>query len=86
MDNELSSSAMQRILGIGKGRAQRACQDGIAVRGEKRGSYKLESVTRYCQHLRSLACGRGGEAGQTARERLGQAQADLAEAKAALMA
>jgi phage terminase Nu1 subunit (DNA packaging protein) len=39
-------------------------------------------VTRYCAHLREQAAGRGGEAGVSARERLGQAQAALAEAKA----
>ena len=35
------------------------------------------------KHLRAEAAGRGGEAGVSARERLGQAQADLAKAKAA---
>ena len=35
------------------------------------------------KHLRAEAAGRSGEAGVSARERLGQAQADLAEAKAA---
>ena len=35
------------------------------------------------KHPRAEAAGRSGEAGVSARERLGQAQADLAEAKAA---
>jgi phage terminase Nu1 subunit (DNA packaging protein) len=37
----------------------------------------------YCHHLRDMAAGRGGEHAAEARARLGQAQADLAEAKAA---
>ena len=50
---------------------------GIIVQGAKRGSYAIEGMPRYCQHLREMAAGRGGEAGTTARERLGQAQASL---------
>jgi phage terminase Nu1 subunit (DNA packaging protein) len=42
----------------------------------------METVTRYVEHLRTMAAGRGGEAGASARERLGQAQADLTETKA----
>jgi phage terminase Nu1 subunit (DNA packaging protein) len=56
------------------------------VRGAKRGSYAIESVPRYCQHLREMAAGRGGEAGASAREGLGQAQATLAETKAKQLA
>jgi hypothetical protein len=41
-------------------------------------------VNGYCEHLRQQASGRGGEAGQSAREELlGMAQADLVEAKVA---
>jgi len=40
-------------------------------------------VTGYVRHLREEAAGRGGDAGADARARLGAAQADLAEAKAA---
>lgn len=84
MDNELSSSAMQRLLGIGKVALNELAKAGIVKRGDKKGTYALEaSVTGYCRHLREQAAGRGGEAGQTARERLGSAQAALAEAKAA---
>jgi len=72
MDDELSSSAMQRLLGVNK----------VALNGLAK-TYDLQaSVTGYCRHLREEAAGRGGEAGQTARERLGQAQATLAETKA----
>jgi phage terminase Nu1 subunit (DNA packaging protein) len=61
-------------------------QDGIVVRGEKRGTYKLEaSVAGYCQHLREQAAGRGGESGADVRACLGAAQADLAAEKVKAM-
>jgi phage terminase Nu1 subunit (DNA packaging protein) len=82
MDSELSSSAMQKLLGVGKVQLKELAKADIAVRGEKRGTYVLETVTRYCAHLREQASARGGEAGVSARERLGAAQAALAEAKA----
>src|SRR5262249_22667520 len=41
------------------------------------------SVTRYCAHLRDMASARGGEEAAQAVRGLGQAQAALAEAKAA---
>ncbi len=57
---------------------------GIVKRGDKRGTFELEaSVSGYCKHLRDVASARGGEDASAARARLGQAQADLAEAKAA---
>lgn len=67
MDTEFTSAALQRLLGINKSTLSDLAQDGIVVRGEKRGTYLLEpSVNRYCQHLRSMAAGRGGEAGVSA--------------------
>jgi hypothetical protein len=52
-------------------------QKGIVVRGKKRGSYLLQaSVSGYCHHLREIAAARGGEAGASARERLGQGASD----------
>jgi phage terminase Nu1 subunit (DNA packaging protein) len=57
---------------------------GIIVSAGKRGRWQLEpSVSAYVRHLREEAAARGGEAGQSARERLGSAQAELAEAKVA---
>ena len=54
------------------------------MKGKKRGTWQCDaSITGYVKHLRAEAAGRSGEAGVSARERLGQAQADLAEAKAA---
>jgi len=58
----------------------------IAVRGVKKGTYTLETVTRYCAHLREISAGRGGDAGADARARLGQAQATLAEVNAKQLA
>ena len=82
MSDEIASAALQRVLGI-KSVLSELAQRSIAKRGSKRGSYELEaSVSGYCEHLHSMAAGRGGEVAQTARERLGQAQATLAEAKA----
>ena len=46
----------------------------------------METVTRYCANLREQASARGGEAGVSARECMGQAQAVLGETKAKVMA
>jgi phage terminase Nu1 subunit (DNA packaging protein) len=82
MENEITSAAMQHLLGIGKVALNDLSKRGIAVRGEKRGTYWPETITRYCEHLRAEAAARGGERGKEARERLAGAQASLAEAKA----
>jgi phage terminase Nu1 subunit (DNA packaging protein) len=83
MDSEIATAELQRLLGINKSVLGEFAQKGIVVRGKKRGTYGLEaSVPAYCEHLRSMAAARGGEAGASARERLGQAQATLAEVKA----
>jgi len=79
MDREITSASLQRLLGIGQSVLNDLAKRGIIVRGTKRGSYAL------CSHLREIAAGRGGDAGGDARARLGSAQADLAEAKAARM-
>lgn len=83
MNFEVTSAALQRLLGINKSVLGELVEKGIAVRGAKRGSHRLETVTRYCAHLRDMAGARGGEEAAQARVRLGQAQAALAEAKAA---
>ena len=49
MDSEIASAELQRLLGINKSALSELAQDGIVVRGEKRGTYKLEaSVSGYC--------------------------------------
>jgi len=56
----------------------------IIMSAGKRGRWQLEpSVGGYVRHLREVAAGRGGNDGGQVRARLGAAQADLAEAKAA---
>ena len=79
MDSEITSAAMQKLLGIGNVALNDLAKRGIAVRGEKRGTYRIETITRYCEHLRKTSAGRGGEAA----EEIGQAQAALAGAKVA---
>jgi phage terminase Nu1 subunit (DNA packaging protein) len=87
MDSEITSSAMQRLLGVNKVALNDLAKRGIVVRGKRRGTYALQvSVGGYCRHLREQAAGRGGKAGASARERLGQAQATLAEVKAKQLA
>lgn len=84
MNTEIPSGAMQWLLGVNKVAPNDLAKRGIVVRGRKRGTYAVEaSVSGYCHHLRDMAAGRGGEHAAEARARLGQAQADLAEAKAA---
>jgi hypothetical protein len=49
MSDEIASSELQRLLGINKSALSEFAQDGIVVRGEKRGTYKLEAlVSGYC--------------------------------------
>jgi hypothetical protein len=84
-DAEVSSEELGRWLGI-SGRAVRDLALRCVFEKTKRGRYLLaSSVTRYCDHLRKLATGRGGEtsiATATAqRARLIAAQADPVEAK-----
>jgi len=55
---------MQKLLGIGKVALNDLAKRGIAVRGEKRGTYRIETITRYCEHLRKTSAGRGGEAAE----------------------
>jgi hypothetical protein len=84
MNDETVSAELQRLLGINKSVLGELAERGIVVRGSKRAATgsKPRSAA-YCEHLRSMAASRGGEAGATARERLGVAQTSLAEARAA---
>jgi phage terminase Nu1 subunit (DNA packaging protein) len=83
-DAEVSSEELGRWLDI-SGRAVRDLVLRCVFEKTKRGHYLLaSSVTRYCDHLRKLATGRGGEtsiATATANARLIAAQADPVEAK-----
>jgi phage terminase Nu1 subunit (DNA packaging protein) len=60
-NTEISSAALQRLLGIGKSVLSELAQRGIVVKGTKRGTFELEaSVSAYCAHLRDMASARGG--------------------------
>jgi phage terminase Nu1 subunit (DNA packaging protein) len=80
MNSEITSSAMQKLLGVNKVALNDLAKRGIVKRGERKGTFAVEaSVGGYCQHLREMASDRGGEAGADVRARLGAAQANLAE-------
>ena len=85
MEAEIASSDLQRLIGVNKVTVANLAKRGVIVRGDKRGCYRLESITRYCTHLREQAAGRGGEDAAASRARLGTAQAELAEARAATL-
>lgn len=84
---EMKEGELAQLLGVTGSRVRTLVQDGLAVRSG-RGRYDVpETLRRYLGHLRAIA-GRHktSEANQgikAATERLKQAQADLAEAKAA---
>jgi phage terminase Nu1 subunit (DNA packaging protein) len=75
------------------GISQRAVLDlaarDVLKRGASRGGYLLGSIQSYCEHLRKLAQGMGGEAAIAEavkqRAKLSKAQAELAQAKAERM-
>jgi phage terminase Nu1 subunit (DNA packaging protein) len=86
---EVSASELATLLGLTQRAVQDAAARKILVRAG-RGKYRLvDSVHGYCEHLRKLAQGMGGEAAleEAAKQRakLAKAQAELAEAKAAQM-
>jgi hypothetical protein len=86
MDDEITSGAMQKLIGVNRVALNDLAKRGIVKRGERKGTYAVEaSVTAFCQHLRSMAASRGGEAGADVRARLGAAQADLAAEKVKAM-
>jgi phage terminase Nu1 subunit (DNA packaging protein) len=85
--NLAGTGELAHLLGVTTKSIADLAKRGIVVRGSKRGTYDLEaSVSGYCEHLRAMAAGRGGDAGVDARARLGAAQATLAETKAKQLA
>ena len=82
-EQPVTSAYLCGLLNVSRQALSHLAKRGVVVRGNKRGTYDLEvSVGGYCEHLRAMAAGRGGDAGADARARLGQAQASLAEVKA----
>lgn len=80
MTEFVSVDALADWLGIHKRTVSDLVARGVVVR-EKRGQYQLqESVRRYCEHMREMAAGRGGEQGvldlTAERARLAKEQAD----------
>ena len=68
MESEVASASLQRLLGIGKSVLSALAQDGVVVRGEKRGTFVLEaSVSSYCKRPASA---RGGEDAVAVRAKL----------------
>ncbi len=81
---EISTSELAKLLDTTRKTIADLGKREIIVSAGKRGRWQLEaSVGGYVRHLREVAAGRGGNDGGQARARLGAAQADLAEAKAA---
>lgn len=87
MDTEITTGELERLFDTTRKTIAELGRQGIIVPAGKRGRWRLQaSVTGYIAHLRAEAAGRGGEAGQTARERLAVAQTALTEAKAKQLA
>jgi phage terminase Nu1 subunit (DNA packaging protein) len=78
MADEITTARLARLFDTTPKTVADLAKRGIIVSAGKRGRWQLQpSVTGYVRHLRSEATARGGEAGQSARERLGKAQAIL---------
>jgi phage terminase Nu1 subunit (DNA packaging protein) len=71
MDSEITSSVMQKLIGVNKVTLNDLAKRGVVMRGERKGTYKLApSVSGYCEYLRAMAARRGDESGAEARTRL----------------
>jgi phage terminase Nu1 subunit (DNA packaging protein) len=84
MADTITAVALAELCGITRRTVSDLAKRGIMVRSG-RNYAPIESVRGYCDHLRKLATGRGGEtaiASATAdRARLAKAQANLVETK-----
>jgi phage terminase Nu1 subunit (DNA packaging protein) len=68
MDSEITSSVMQKLIGVNKVTLNDLTKRGIVVRGERKSTYKLApSVSGYCEYLRTMVAPRGGESSAEAR-------------------
>lgn len=84
-----TQAACARLLGISERRFRELRDEGVIPDAQK-GEYDIERVVpAYCEHLRTVAAGRGGgeaQASKTAEDaRLLKARADKAEMEAAEM-
>jgi hypothetical protein len=58
MDDIISSTGLQQLLGINATALSELARDGMVVRAAKRGTYQLApSVSGYVKHLRGMAAG-----------------------------
>ena len=84
MNSTVATTDLARLFDVTPKTIADLAKRDIIVSAGKRGRWLLQpSVSGYVRHLRNEAAGHGGEAGQIARERLGAAQATLAEVKPA---
>src|SRR6266545_3656403 len=84
MTEEITTARLAQLLDVTSKTIADLGKREIIMSAGKRGRWQLQpSVSAYVRHLREISAGRGNEAGADARARLGAAQADLAEARAA---
>ena len=86
--NPISAAALAALVGCSDRNIRDLTKRGILVPVGRNRYDMAQSVPRYCEHLRTLATGRGGEAaiatGTRARARLAEAQARRAYGAACL--
>lgn len=80
LDDPVSAPELARALGVSSRTVRKLAARGLVVK-TARGAYDLvPSIQRYCEHLRSVAAGHGGEDAAldlaTERARLAKEQAD----------
>lgn len=78
-DTALSAKEMAALLGVDTRSISNFASKGIIVRSGRNQYALMESVRLYCEHLREVAAGRGGDANQalaSERARLAREQAD----------
>jgi phage terminase Nu1 subunit (DNA packaging protein) len=81
----VTTNQLGRLFGVTPKVIAKLAKRKIIEKSEKRGSWLLQpSVTAYCEHLRVDAAVRGGQAAE-ARAKLSEAQAELANTRAAKM-
>lgn len=88
-DGQVTGKVLANVLGVADRTLRDLAERGLVVKAG-RGSYELAaSVRRYCEHLREIAAGRGGEAGvldlTAERARLAKEQADAQAIKNATL-
>jgi hypothetical protein len=52
MEREVTAAELQKLIGVNKVALADLAKRAVIVRGDKRGTYTVESVTSYCQASR----------------------------------